>query len=232
MEAGALYIVATPIGNLQDITLRALKTLKNMDIVLCENTRLTGKLLKHFKIKRPLRLLNDFNEETVSYQILELLLDGKQIALVSDAGTPLISDPGYRLVRLAREHGICVIPIPGATSVISALSASGLPSDSFLFIGFLPKGKNKKAKLFNNFKSSYCIKTLCPTLIFFESPHRLAETLQVMYKTFGDMEIVLARELTKIHEEFVQKPLSAFITDFSKSKPKGEFVVLCSFKQG
>src|SRR3989344_4737819 len=167
MEICSLYIVATPIGNLQDITLRALETLKNVDIVLCEDTRLTGKLLNHFKIKKPLCLLNDFNEETVSYQVLDLLVDGKQIALVSDAGTPLISDPGYRLVRLAREHDIKVIPIPGATSVVSALSASGLASDSFLFIGFLPKGTNKKSKLFKNFISTYKAGEFSPTLIFF-----------------------------------------------------------------
>ena len=230
MEIGSLYIVATPIGNLQDITLRALETLKNVDIVLCEDTRLTGKLLNHFKIKKPLRLLNDFNEETVSYQVLDLLVDGKQIALVSDAGTPLISDPGFRLVRLAREHSITVIPIPGPTSVISALSASGFPSDSFLFIGFLPKGANKKTRLFNNLKTTYKSQDLCPTLIFFESPYRLVETLQLMLKELGDIEVVLARELTKIHEEFIQKPLSILVTDFEKKKPKGEFVVLLSLK--
>lgn len=230
MYSGRLFIVATPIGNLQDITLRAIETLKSCDLIVCEDTRLTGKLLLHYKIKKQLYSLNDFNEETASYIILEQLHDGKNIALVSDAGTPLISDPGYRLVRLAHEHNVSVVPIPGATSPVTALSASGLPSDSFLFIGFLPKSNKKKSKLFEKFNTMLCTKDLCPTLIFFESPHRIIETLKVIKDTIGDCKIVLARELTKVHEEFIYKPISEVLQHYSNKKPKGEFVVLCNLK--
>jgi 16S rRNA (cytidine1402-2'-O)-methyltransferase len=222
-HTGHLYIVATPIGNLQDITFRAVETLRSSDVIVCEDTRVTGKLLHHFEIKRPMRALNEFNEENIMYEILDLLKDGKSVSLVSDAGTPLISDPGYKLVKLAREKEVQVIPIPGASAAIAALSASGLPSDSFIFVGFLPKNKTKLTKIVTRASGSSA-----STLIAYESPHRIVATLSILQELMGDCEIVVAREVTKMHEEIVKKKISEFLTMYTNQQPKGEITLLFS----
>ncbi len=226
---GHLYIVATPIGNLQDITLRAIEILKDSDVIVCEDSRVTGKLLHHLGFKKPMMALNEFNEETVAYEIIHLLQQGKKISLVSDSGTPLISDPGFILVRLARKKGIPVTPIPGASAVIAALSASGLPSDSFLFLGFLPKNNSKKKKTLTTISEMTQL-DLSPTIIFYESPHRIVDTLILLHEICGDREILIARELTKIYESFHSNTISKLITEFSTKQPKGEITVLLSLK--
>lgn len=227
--SGRLYVVATPIGNMQDITARALETLRDSDLIVCEDTRVTGGLLHKQGIKKQMRALNEFNEEAVLYEIISQLKDGAVVSLVSDSGTPLISDPGFLLVRQARKSGITVIPIPGASAVIAALSASGLPSDSFLFSGFLPKQQSKKQRFFQHFKDTIT-KDYSPTLIFYESPHRIVHTLQIMLKIFEDREVTIARELTKIHEEFYTDSISALLSAYTQKVPKGELTVLFSLK--
>ena len=221
---GALYIVATPIGNLKDITLRALEVLKTADYVLCEDTRVTGKLLKNFEIETRLVSFNDFNEEKKIGGVMKDLVGGKNIALVSDAGTPLVSDPGYKLAREAISAQIKVKTIPGATSVISALTVSGMPPDKFLFVGYLPKkdGKRKEALLrLKDVKDDLKL-----TLIAFESPYRLIKSLENIKEVFGNVEVVVCRELTKLHEEVKKgKPLE-LIDDYAKKSPKGEVVLL------
>lgn len=228
-ESGNLYVVATPIGNMQDITARALETLRASDLIVCEDTRVTGGLLHKHAIKKPMRALNEFNEEAVLYEIISQLKNGATISLVSDSGTPLISDPGFLLVRQARKNNITVTPIPGASAVITALSASGLPSDSFLFCGFLPKQQSKKRRFFQHFNDTIT-KDYSPTLIFYESPHRIVNTLQIMIEVFEDREVTIARELTKIHEEIYADALSSIINTFSQKEPKGELTVLFSLK--
>jgi 16S rRNA (cytidine1402-2'-O)-methyltransferase len=225
--AGNLYIVATPIGNLQDITLRAIEILKSVDLIVCEDTRVTGKLLHHLGIKKTMKALNEYNEEQVLYEVLSGLEAGMNIALVSDAGTPLISDPGFRLVRTAREKIFEVIPIPGASAVIAAISASGLPCDKFLFLGFLAKNRTKKHKLLSHLKKTVT-PDYRPTIIFYESPHRVVDSLQVMYEVFGDIEIVIARELTKVYEEISKKRVQEWIGLYTEQQPKGEITVLFS----
>jgi 16S rRNA (cytidine1402-2'-O)-methyltransferase len=224
-----LYIVATPIGNLQDITLRAIETFKISDTIVCEDTRVTGKLLHHLGIKKPMIALNEFNEQNVAYDVIHLLEQGQKISLVSDGGTPLISDPGFVLVRLARQKGFTVTPIPGASAVIAALSASGLPSDSFLFLGFLPKNATKKRKLLTSYTESIN-KTFSPTLLFYESPHRIVDTLSLIQIIFGDIEIMIAREITKIYESFQSGQVSELIKEYTAKQPKGEITVLLSMK--
>ncbi|MGE5042285.1 MAG: 16S rRNA (cytidine(1402)-2'-O)-methyltransferase [Candidatus Levyibacteriota bacterium] len=222
------FIVATPIGNLQDITLRAIDILKNVDVVVCEDTRVTGNLLHHLGIQKRMVALNDANEESKSYGILELLSTGQSIALVSDAGTPLISDPGFKLVREAIKKGYTVTPIPGANAITTALCASGLPTDKFLFMGFPPDSLEKKKKWFSNISNLYQMDSndkIRPTIIFFESPHKIVRALEAMEEVFGDIEVVLARELTKIHEEFLRNKVSELQEHFSRVEPRGEFVV-------
>lgn len=218
---GMLFVVATPIGNLQDITLRALETLKNAGAIVCEDTRVTSVLLKKYEIKKDLIALNEFNEEHIIYKILSLL-QSQNIALVSDAGTPLISDPGYRLVNEAKKRGVRIVPIPGASSVIAALSASGLPTDKFAFLGFLPKSSAKSKKILMNYKA------IDTTIVLFESPHRIIELLKNLKDLFGDIEITIGRELTKIYEEISSCKISEFEEKYTKKAPKGEFVVLFS----
>lgn len=219
---GNLYIVATPIGNLQDITSRAISTLNEVGAVLCEDTRQTKKLFDKYEIKTShLIPLNEFNEENVLFEALSLLKT-VDVALVSDAGTPLISDPGYRLVSEARKRGITVIPIPGASAVIAALSASGLATDKFFFLGFLPKTRGKAVK---NLES---VKNLETTVVLYESPHRILQTLELIQEIYGDIELTVARELTKIHEEIFSSPISSLIEMYLKKQPKGEFVLLFS----
>lgn len=215
---GKLYLVATPIGNLEDITLRALRILKEVDIIAAEDTRHTLGLLNHFEISKPLISYYKQNEKTKSEVLIQKILEGKNIALVSDAGTPGISDPGEEIVKVAIENNIEIIPIPGACAFVNALIASGLSSREFCFIGFLSAiKKDKKEKLEN-------IKYETKTLILYEAPHKLKSTLESIYEVLGDRKIVLARELTKIHEEFIRGKISEIISQIEEVK--GEFVIL------
>ena len=218
---GTLYIVATPIGNLEDITLRALRILREVDRIACEDTRQTRKLLDRHGISKPLLSYHEHNEAARAEQLLRQLEEGGKIALVSDAGTPLIADPGYRLVALARERGITVSPIPGASALTSALSASGLPTDSFYFGGFLPAKKSQRRKTLDEAKD-------CPaTLVFYEAPHRILETLRDIAEVLGSRRVTLARELTKIHEEFLAGQASQLQEILAKRPAmKGELTLL------
>ncbi|MBI3485704.1 16S rRNA (cytidine(1402)-2'-O)-methyltransferase [Candidatus Daviesbacteria bacterium] len=219
-----LYIVSTPIGNLKDITLRALDTLNQVDEIICEDQRRTQILLNHYKIKKPLLTLNDFNEfKQVDFLINKLQL-GQTLALVSDAGTPLISDPGFKLVRKCIELGIKVEAIPGPASLITALTVSSLPPDKFLFLGFLPEKTLARMKLLKNLKEIYNLLEL--TFISFVSPYKLVTTLKDMLNEFGDIEVVLAKELTKIYESVSKTQISTLLKNFEKQKPKGEYVLL------
>ena len=215
---GTLYIVATPIGNLEDITLRAIRILKEADLIAAEDTRHTLKLLNHLEIKKPLISYYKENEIIKSEVLIEKLLEGKNIALVSDAGTPAISDPGAVVVKRAIEEKIEVVPIPGACALINALITSGINTQEFSFLGFLPVNKKEKREKLNNLKEEK------RTLIFYESPHKLIDTLNIMLEEFGERNIVLARELTKIHEEYIRGKLSSVIQNMQE--PRGEFVVV------
>lgn len=223
---GTLYIVATPIGNLQDITLRALETLKSVDLLLCEDTRHSGLLLSHYAITKPLLSYQEFNENQRIPQIIERLQNGQNIALISDAGTPTLSDPGFKLVREVLRQGSQVVSIPGPSAILAALPSSGFPTDKFIFLGYLPKksGKRRSLLLELNLLKSY--KLIRPTVIFFESPHRLLETLEEISEIFGYCEIVICRELTKLHEEIRRENISKSIEHFRNSAPRGEFTVL------
>jgi 16S rRNA (cytidine1402-2'-O)-methyltransferase len=195
--SGTLYVVATPIGNLEDISLRALRILREVDQIACEDTRQTRKLLDRHGISKPMVSYHEHNEQARAEQLLRELEAGKNIALVSDAGTPLIADPGYRLVAQARAQGVTVSPIPGASALIGALSASGLPTDSFYFGGFLPAKKTQRRKTLEELKSYPA------TLVFYEAPHRILEALIDIAEVLGPRRVTLGRELTKIHEEFL-----------------------------
>ncbi|WP_334325744.1 16S rRNA (cytidine(1402)-2'-O)-methyltransferase [Gilliamella apicola] len=218
-----LYIVATPIGNLDDITLRAIDTLKRVDLIAAEDTRHSGLLLQHLGIKARLYSLHDHNEQEKAQVLIEKLQAGLSIALISDAGTPLINDPGYHLVKACRENGIKVVPIPGACAAIAALSVAGLPSDKFIYEGFLPaKSKARQDSLAS-------LITEPRTMIFYESTHRLLETLKDMQTIFGaDKQIVLAKELTKTWETIVSLPVNELIDWLNQdaSRQKGEFVLI------
>ena len=216
--SGNLYLVATPIGNLDDITLRALKILKEVDIIAAEDTRHTLKLLNHFEISKPLISYYKQTEKHKGEIILNKLIDGKNIALVSDAGTPVISDPGEEIVKLAIEHNIKIIPIPGACACISSLIASGISASSFSFFGFLPVNTKDKINKLNE------IKDYTNTLIFYEAPHKLINTLNIIKEVLGNRNIVLCRELTKIHEEFIRGSISDILENFTT--PRGEFVII------
>jgi len=194
----SLYLVATPIGNLEDITLRALRVLKEADVIACEDTRQTGKLLAHFGIDKPTVSYHEHNEAARTQELLARLEAGAQVALVSDAGTPLISDPGYRLVTAAIAAGIPVVPVPGASAVLSALAAAGLPTDAFRFCGFLPVKSTQRRKILESLRAETC------TLIFYEAPHRILDTLADIAALLGDRPVVVARELTKFYEEFLR----------------------------
>jgi 16S rRNA (cytidine1402-2'-O)-methyltransferase len=222
LQSGTLYIVATPIGNLEDITLRALRILKEVDVIAAEDTRHSRKLLTHFGISRPLTSYFDHNKELKGEYILERLEQGLNVALITDAGTPCISDPGYQLVRDAVARGINVIPIPGACAAIAALSASGLPTDHFTFAGFLPNRQQKRREKLQSLAGEKGL------VVFYESPKRLLATLRDMLDTLGDREIVVARELTKIYEEFMRGALSALIEQVEKREIRGEVAILVS----
>lgn len=215
-----LYLVSTPIGNLADITLRALKTLKEVDGIICEDTRRTSLLLNHFGIKKPLMVLNDYNEAKVMDSIISQLKYGENLALVSDAGTPLISDPGYKLVRACLENAIEVDSIPGPSSVITALILSGLPPDKFLFVGYPPEKPGHRRRWMEN------LKNLDATVMMFIAPHKLIKTLAEMKEILGDIEMVLAKELTKIHQSVERKKISRWLADLES--PRGELVLLFS----
>jgi len=220
---GTLFIVATPIGNLDDITFRAVEILKSVDIVLAEDTRHSKKLLKHLNIAKPIRAFHEHNEREKTKAIIDELHSGKSIALISDAGTPLISDPGYFLVAQAKKEDLRVVPIPGASALITALSASGLASDSFTFLGFLPSKKTARIKLLKSLLNQ------TETFIFYESPKRILATLTDMYAIFGDSrKVCLAKELTKAFETIQTDSISNLIKylNIDQSHQKGEFVIL------
>ena len=217
---GTLYLCATPIGNLGDITPRCLETLKAADIIAAEDTRRTLQLLNHFGITKPLTSYHEHNKREKGGYIIELLKDGKNVALVSDAGTVAISDPGEDLVSLCIANDIPVSPIPGAVAAINALIISGLPTRRFAFEGFLSVNKRHRREHLDSVKSD------THTLIFYEAPHKLKGTLKDLYETFGDRKIALVRELTKIHEEAIRTTLSEAINLYEDTSPKGEFVLV------
>jgi 16S rRNA (cytidine1402-2'-O)-methyltransferase len=218
---GILYIVATPLGNLEDITLRALRILKEVDLIACEDTRYTARLLTHYGITTPRESHHKFNEERNTPRLIQWLRDGKNIALVSDSGTPLISDPGYELVSACRREGIQVVPIPGPSAIITALSASGLPSDSFCFAGFLPaRGAPRKRRLEE-------LASIPATLILYESPHRLLPSLEDILEILGPRQATLARELTKIHEEFLHGTITELLDTLkTRTEIRGEITLI------
>lgn len=221
MEPGQLYIVATPIGNLEDITLRALRILKEVNVIAAEDTRRTKKLLAHFGILgKRLITFHDHNKERKTPHLLRLFRAGNSIALVSDAGTPGISDPAFYLVRAAIETRIRVIPVPGANAAIAALASSGLPTDSFNFIGFLPKKKGQRMKLLAALAASM------NTVICYESPHRIESTLKMMAEVMPEYQLVIARELTKLHESFLRGTVEDVYKLVKKKPLKGEIVLL------
>ena len=220
--AGTLYVVATPIGNLEDLTHRAGRVLSEVGLVACEDTRHTRKLLNHYGIKTRTVSYHEHNEREQAVNLLELLKSGVDVAVVSDAGTPGISDPGFRIVKTALEQGLQVVPVPGATALISALVASGLPSDEFFFGGFLPaRSGQRRARLAD-------LSTIPSTLIFYEAPHRIAASLKDAREVLGEREAVVARELTKLHEEILRGSLSKLATQFSEAnrEPRGEMVLM------
>lgn len=219
MNKGTLYIVATPIGNYEDITLRALNVLKSVDYIACEDTRHTGVLLKHYEIKKLLFAYHKFNETDKSSYIIELLSEGKSIAIVSDAGSPGISDPGVIAARAAREAGYIVTAIPGATAFVTSLMASGLDLSHFAFIGFAPQ-KDAKRKKFMEIYKSYTM-----PLIYYEAPHRLIAFLNTALEVYGDRMIFISRELTKVFEENLYMRISEAIAHFTENEPRGEFVI-------
>jgi 16S rRNA (cytidine1402-2'-O)-methyltransferase len=218
---GTLYIVATPIGNLEDVTQRALRVLGEVDLVACEDTRRTRVLLNHFGIKAKTTSYHEHNERARAEQLCELMTSGKNVALVSDAGTPLISDPGFRIVQAAIEADIPVVPIPGATAFVAALAASGLPADQFFFAGFLPARANARRKKLEE------LRTVAATLVFYEAPHRISATLKAALEVFGNRRAVVARELTKIHEEFARGRLDELGQRFAEvARARGEMVLI------
>ncbi len=216
-----LYIIATPIGNLSDISIRALKILAGADIVACEDTRNTGKLLRHFNIHTKMLPYHEHNSAICGPKIIKAITEGKSVALVSDAGTPLISDPGYKLVTAAQKKGLKIFPIPGASAPLAALVASGLETDSFMFLGFLPSKSAARQQKLQEFKDFTC------TLIFFESPNRLLASLQDMARIFGNnRKAAVCRELTKLHEETCSSNLGLLTEEFAQRRIRGEIVVV------
>lgn len=218
---GTLYVVATPIGNLEDITLRALRVLKEAGLIACEDTRQTQKLLNHYGISTPTISYHEHNEAARAAELVARLEAGDSVALVSDAGMPGISDPGYRVIALAIERGVPVVPIPGASAFVAALAAGGLPTDSFHFAGFLPAKAGQRRRVLEGVRSS------AETQIFYEAPHRLRETLADAAEILGpDRQIVVARELTKLHEEFLRGPVARVAKELEDREVRGEIVLL------
>ena len=217
---GKLYVPATPIGNLQDISLRALEIFREVDFIACEDTRHTGKLLKHFQIKKNLISYHEHNEDVRSQELLELLQNGKSIALVSDAGMPGIADPGFVIVSKAQEIGVKAILIPGAVAFVSAVVISGMPTDSIFFGGFLPSKKGERRKRLRK------VLDIPATLCFYETPHRIGGSLNDCYSVLGNRKAAVVRELTKLHEEVISGNLKDFSKRFETEKLKGEIVVV------
>lgn len=220
-----LYIVPTPVGNMEDMTLRAIRVLKEVDLVLAEDTRTSGILLRHFDIKNQLMSHHKFNEHGTSAAVIDRLLSGQNVALISDAGTPGISDPGFFLVREAVRAGIEVVTLPGATALIPALVSSGLPCDRFTFEGFLPQKKGRQSRI-------EALREETRTMVFYESPYRVLKTLQQLAEVFGaDRQASACREISKIHEESVRGSLQELIEHFTATEPRGEFVLVVAGRQ-
>ncbi|EIC96300.1 S-adenosylmethionine-dependent methyltransferase, YraL family [Lachnoanaerobaculum saburreum F0468] len=224
--AGKIYLVATPIGNLSDISIRAVDTLKNVDIIACEDTRNTIKFLNHFEIKAPLTSYHEYNKIDKAYELCEKVKTGKNIAFVSDAGMPAISDPGYELVDIAYKEGLNVTVIPGASAVVSALAISGISSRRFSFEGFLPSDKNEKKEILTELSQE------SRTIILYEAPHRLLKTLKELFECLGDRKISIVRELTKLHEEVIRGNLGKIIADYESCDiaVRGEYVLVIEGK--
>ncbi len=220
MTPAILYIVATPIGNLEDMTYRAVRILGEVDLIAAEDTRHSLKLLNHFGISKPMTSYFDHNQQFKGERILHALRQGKSVALISDAGTPCVSDPGYQLVRDAVAEGIQVIPVPGACAAVAALSASGLPTDNFTFAGFPPSRQGKRRAFLKEMAA------LPGTLVLYEAPHRLLESLLDIRETLGERQVVVARELTKIYEELVRGSVSEVMEHAAQGKVRGEVVML------
>jgi len=220
--AGLLYIVASPIGNLEDITLRALRVLKEVDLIAAEDTRHTKKLLAHYGIATPLTSYHQHNEIAKSASLVQRLSSGCRVALISDAGTPIVSDPGFRLVQGAIHAGIPVVPIPGPSALTAVLSASGLPSERFVFEGFLPARKSQRRERLRNLREEP------RTLVFYEVPHRVEESLQDLLEVLGEREMVLGREMTKLHEEFIRGSVSELAVQAKTKEWRGEMTLVVS----
>jgi 16S rRNA (cytidine1402-2'-O)-methyltransferase len=219
-ETGCLYLVATPIGNLEDITLRALRVLKEVDLIACEDTRQTQKLLNHYNIRKRLVSYHEHNEMTRAPELVIELEQGARAALVSDAGMPVISDPGHRLVTLCLRHRSPVVPVPGASALVAALAASGMPTEEFLFVGFLPSRAGERRKALAELASQP------RTLVLYEAPHRLEETLENALAILGPRPAVVAREVTKVHEEFLRGSLAELLEQARRKPPRGEMTLL------
>ena len=224
--AGKIYLVATPIGNLSDMSVRAIETLKNVDIIACEDTRNTIRLLNHFEIKGHLTSYHEYNKIEKAYELCEKVKEGKDIAFVSDAGMPAISDPGYELVDIAYKEGLEVTVVPGASAVVSALAISGISSRRFSFEGFLPADKNEKKEILTELSQE------SRTLILYEAPHRLLKTLKELFEYMGDRNIAIVREITKLHEEVLRGRLAEIISDYESEKVaiRGEYVLVIEGK--
>jgi 16S rRNA (cytidine1402-2'-O)-methyltransferase len=217
---GCLYIVGTPIGNLEDITLRALRILKEVDVIACEDTRHTQKLLNHYNIEKKLVSYHEHNEMTRSPELLIQLEQGAKVALVSDAGMPLVSDPGYRLVTLCVRHKIPVVPVPGPSAMLAALSAAGLPNEEFVFVGFMPARSGERRRMLERLRIEE------RTIIFYEAPHRVAESIADLLDILGDRPACLAREVTKLYEEFLRGKLSQLAESLAERPARGEITLL------
>ncbi len=225
MDQGVLYLVATPIGNLRDITLRALEILKSVDLIACEDTRHSKILLDHYGIKKPLTSCFEFSEKKRAPELISKIKNGMNVALISDAGTPGIADPGYRVVSEAIAAGVRIEALPGPSAFLTALTLSGLPTDSFIFEGFFPVKEGQKKKKLT------ALKTEKRTVIFYESPRRLLKTLHVMQEVLGpETPVVVAREISKKFEEVVRQSVAAVLQNFSGKKVRGEFVILFNLK--
>ena len=223
--AGKLYLCATPIGNLEDITLRVLRTLKEVDLIAAEDTRNSMKLLNHFEIKVPLTSYHEFNKIEKAYQLVKILHEGKNIALITDAGTPGISDPGEELVRICCEQGIEVTALPGAAACVTALTVSGLATRRFAFEAFLPRDKKERGRIMDGLKEE------TRTIVLYEAPHRLVHTLEELLQVLGsDRRISVCRELTKIHEEVIRCSIGEMIEYYHKQEPRGEYVLVVEGK--
>jgi len=220
-KPGTLFVVATPIGNLEDITHRAVRVLKEVDLIACEDTRHTAKLLQHYGVDKPTVSYHEHNEAARAEELVAKLEQGLSVAQVSDAGMPGISDPGYRVIKLAIERGIQVVPVPGPSALIAALAASGMATDSFQFLGFLPARSGQRRTLLETLRHA------AHTTIVYEAPHRIAETLQDVVELLGaERPIVLARELTKVHEEFLRGTAAGLLRQSKDREPKGEITLL------